>query len=472
MLFHSKTVTRSLVLILLSILFISVVYADSVNPFADDRSLDLPENSTVSELASGSDTFFDSSRAKIKSDENTVVAVLSDLHTRKETYDNLVLAIKAINKIPGIKATAITGDLVYKIGSPAEYSLLAKALSNSSIPIWAVPGNHDIIYKDYYNPDRNAKNEKLRTTAPERKAKIERFRKLLRLKSARYTRQVGGHLLVFLPNDHLDKYCKLVTLSSATLNFLKKTLAENRDIPTIIFCHGPLLGSYHRKGGLPDLQATAQPAAKIRSILKKNPQVFLWVSGHIHMSPGSSNFAAKVNKVDKVTNIHTPPVKPDSVWVQVLKLSPEKAVVRTYNPKTKKYVKKFDRIFKHKVKKPVKPPVKDPVIQPPAPPEDSSDDDATEETTEEDSGNDEAVGEEDGEESDEDAMSEPETSPVDNQDAEETEGDEVESDDNKVDTGEAASPAAQNVQLIKDLIRVISDLLKGLWNGLLKILKV
>jgi len=337
-------------LVFLFLVVIGCLPAAAVNPFAADEKVTIQQGSS---LDSGEVLFSKPQLDKNAADDSlksTSIAVMSDLHARDWNHASLISAFKAINDLKDVSALVLTGDSVEKIGSPSEYSFLLKTLNTLKKPVLAVTGNHDIIYKDYYNPDRNAKNPKLRNTPKERKAKLERFRKLLKQKGLRYTKKMGGHLLVFLPNDALDAKC-LVRLSDATLEFLQKTLKENPDIPTIIFCHGPLLGSYVRKGGLPPLQATAQPAARIRKILKKNPQAFLWVSGHIHMGPSSSSFSAKVNKVDHITNIHVPAVQDSSAWMRIIKLSPEKAVVRTFNGKTGKYAKKHDRIFKHKVKK-------------------------------------------------------------------------------------------------------------------------
>lgn len=337
-------------LVFLFLVVIGCLPAAAINPFAADEKVTIQQGSSPD---SAEVLFSKPQLDKNAADDSlksTSIAVMSDLHARDWNHASLISAFKAINDLKDVSALVLTGDSVEKIGSPSEYSYLLKTLNTLKKTVLAVTGNHDIIYKDYYNPDRNAKNPKLRNTPKERKAKLERFRKLLKQKAIRYTKKMGGHLLVFLPNDALDAKC-LVRLSDATLEFLQKTLKENPDTPTIIFCHGPLLGSYVRKGGLTPLQATAQPAAKIRKILKKNPQAFLWVSGHIHMGPSSSNFSAKVNKVDHITNIHVPAIQDSSAWMRIIKLSPEKAVVRTFNGKTGKYAKKYDRIFKHKVKK-------------------------------------------------------------------------------------------------------------------------
>ena len=339
----------NLIFLLLAMLLVNGnLVVNAANPFADDEKVTIKESASLDASEAKFNKVQKGASKDDSRDKPVVVAVLSDLHCRPANVESLLKAIRTINKMPDIYAAAITGDLNEKIGSPAEYKYLVKALSHFSVPVFAVPGNHDVQYKDYYNPNKNAKNPKLRTNAKERKAKLERFRNLLKLKALRFSRKVGGHLLVFLPDDHLTAK-RLVTLSDATLKFLRETLKKNKDMPTLVFCHGPLLGSYNRKGGLPLLQATAQPSAKIHNILKDNPQVFLWVSGHTHTGPSSKNFCAKVNKVGKVTNIHTPAIQPGSSYIQVLKLSPKQAVVRTLNTKTGKFIKKFDRVFKHKI---------------------------------------------------------------------------------------------------------------------------
>lgn len=481
---HGKNSGPYFLFLLILCLFCPLTgFADQINPFSSLEKVSLKEGTALEATeAKFGKAEISAADKKDSADKVVSIAVLSDLHIKDSNYESLQIAIQAINSLPDVYAVALTGDLVKEIGSKSEYSLLVKALSRFSVPIMAVAGNHDILYKDYYNPNKNAKNPKLRTTPAERKDKFERFKKLLKQKDIRYTRKIGGHLLVFLPNDDLDAKC-LVRLSDATLKFLRDTLKANRDLPTIIFCHGPLLGSYKRKGGLPPLQATAQPAEKIRSILRANPQVFLWVSGHIHMSPSSSNFAAKINKVDKVTNIHTPPVKDNSSWVQLIKLSPEKAVVRTYNPRTRKFVKKFDRTFKHKVKKEKpekeKPPVETPVEPPtvneeddqPAPTTDATEEQPTvpadSETTAE---IDDQPDEESDIDEDEAAVEEVETEAVNDQGA--LDGDDS-SDEEEVSDDAAATEKDRSAALerIRELVQIIFDSLQKIWNSFMSFLR-
>jgi hypothetical protein len=439
------------------------VFAESVNPFATGDQLQLKQGGAgTTASASARIAFFDGS------DKPARVAVLSDLHVRGDNQKMLDAAVKAVNKLPDVDAVAITGDLCKKIGSPAEYSDMIKVVSRFKMPIYATPGNHDILYRDHFG----AEGKKLRTSPSERKAKLERFRKALKLKKLRFTRKMGGHLLVFLPNDD-PKGKHLVTLSTATLNFLKETLKKNPDVPTIVFCHGPLAGSYVKPRSLGFYNSNAQPHAKISAILKKNPQVFLWVSGHLHIGPSSPEYHNKANKVGKVTVIHTPAITPGSSWMRILDLSPARARVRTYNAKTGKYAKKFERVFKHKVSN-----------------DDKDDKDKDKDKDDDKDKNDDA----DDDSDDNDVVIEPEDDDIEEGDADVGEDDpsvDYGSDDDATDADEEvdseqeadsdsdqasstdASAAAENAkEVIKDLIRVITDFLKGIWNGVLKILKV
>ena len=456
MICRQKAVSLCIFLIFLSFLYTTQpADAESINPFESKQDVSPAQSGAFKD--SNQSTVYIPKKGKADN-ETATIAVLSDLHVRDDNYDMLMLAIKAINSLPDIYAVAITGDLCRKIGSPAEYSHVIHALSRLSVPVLAVPGNHDVRYRDHFSKG----NKKLLAGPAEKKAKLERFRKAFKLRSLRYTRKIGGHLLVFLPNDELVGKL-MVQISNETLEFLRKTLKENRDLPTIVFCHAPLKGSYVKERGLPLPHTIAQPAGKIQNILDHNPQVFLWVAGHLHMAPGSKDYFAKANKVGKVTVINVPAIMPHSSWVHTIKLSPEKAVVRTYNPKTKKYVKKYDRVFIHKKKShgsgssgqngSQSGNSSDDGQQAPDTVEETASDSHETPDTIDETSSDSQENEEDMEESD---------------DAEQEAGDE--SDDNQPESSNTTDTSAAD--LIKDLIKAIDKLLNGLWTGLLKILKI
>ncbi|MBU1109546.1 MAG: metallophosphoesterase [Candidatus Riflebacteria bacterium] len=436
MICNQKALSFFIVLIFLVLLSSSASYAQQINPFELKNDVDLSKS--ASNVGSGSGILYFEKKNEADNDTCTI-AIMSDLHIRDENYEMFMSAVKAINSLPNIYAVAITGDLCKKIGSKNEYTTLIQALSRFSVPILAVPGNHDVRYRDHFGKN----NKKLVAGPAEKKSKLERFRKALKLRSLRYTRKAGGHLLVFLPDDELKEKL-LVQVSDGTLEFLRQTLKENRDLPTIVFCHAPLKGSYEKERGLTIPHATAQPAGKIHDILQNNPQVFLWVAGHLHMSPSTKDYFSPVNKVGKVTVIHIPSVQPKSSWVHTIKLSPEKAVVRTYNPKTKKYVKKFDRVFQHKPTKQASTQSGNSTPAPQTPNIASNQSGSSTSATEQTST---VSGNQSGSSVTTPAGQQPQSSGV-------------------------STVVSTTVEVIKDLIKAINKLLNGLWTGLMKILKI
>jgi len=327
-------------LLFLSGLAINPVFA--TNPFSIKDPLELSKSASPGTSDSAD------KQAHVKSGETDsqpcTLAVMADLHAKPESLPILQKAVARVNSLKDIFALAIVGDLCSQLGTNAEYEVLRRGLKDLSVPAYAVPGNHDVLYKDNL-----VNGEKKRGTPAEKKYKHGLFKKTLNLKSLYYAKKAGGHLLVFLPNDSLSAI-PCVLPSDDAFEFLRKTLRENRDIPTIIFCHAPLAGSYGDKKTMPPLQANAQPARKIQKILKDNPQVYLWFAGHLHITPSQKYFNCNENKVGGVTVIHVPPSQIHNSWVQTVRLSPKGATVRTLDVRTGKYLKKHTRVFRPVIK--------------------------------------------------------------------------------------------------------------------------
>ena len=209
------------------------------------------------------------------------IAVLSDLHVSHENLASCRKAVDAVNDLPGISFVALLGDLCEKTGTAEELDRAARLVGRLSAPIFVIPGNHDIRYKDRLGKD----GKKEVGTPAEKATKLERFRKTFKQKSLRFTMKVAGQLLVFLPIDALSGK-SIVTISEASLRFFREAVEANPGLPTIVFCHAPLQGSYEEEDTtLTPFHATAQPAGDIRDILRDNPQVYLWVAGHRHIKP-------------------------------------------------------------------------------------------------------------------------------------------------------------------------------------------
>lgn len=290
-----------------------------------------------------------------------VVAVAADLHTFKGNLDGLERMVARLNALPSVDALALCGDLCKKVATDAERKLAGDLVAKFKKTVWAVAGNHDFMYQDKMGP----KDKKLRGTPAQKKAKLQKFKETFKQKALRFSKLEGGHLLVFLTPDELSGK-PLCALSDKTFEYFRKTLADHPKLPTIVFTHAPLLGSTVEEGGLGPVNGNTQPADKLRSLLLKNPQVFLWFAGHKHIGPSAESFHHPCNKVDGVTVVHVPGNSTGRGIVRLLELTPDTAVVRTYDTREKKYLKKFERVFRHSGRKPV--------VTPPAKPDKDKDD--------------------------------------------------------------------------------------------------
>jgi len=332
------TRVRNYIAFLLLFIWLAADCACAANPFSEQRPLDLSKSASTGSAG----------QARIKSGDADArpcnLAVMADLHAKPESLPMLQRALKKVNAIKDVYGLAIVGDLCSKLGTAAEYDVLRRGLQAAEVPVFAVPGNHDILYQDNL-----VNGEKKRAAPAEKKRKQEMFKKTLGLKSLYFAKKAGGHLLVFLPNDTLAGI-PCVLPSDDAFAFLRKTLRENRDMPTAIFCHAPLAGSYGDKKTMPPLQANAQPVAKIRKILRENPQVYLWFAGHLHITPAQKYYNFAGNKVGGVNVIHVPPSQIHNSWVQVVRLSEKGATIRTLDVRTGKYLKKHTSVFRHGIK--------------------------------------------------------------------------------------------------------------------------
>lgn len=154
-----------------------------------------------------------------------------------------------------------------------------------------------------------------------------------------YSRRVGPYQLIFLSTDDLysDNLCEM---SGKQIDWWQSELRKNKNVPTIVFFHAPLKGTLTGSFKLLDKDSgIAQPHRKIHNILLENPQVFLWISGHVHIKPTHDSFNHTVNTYEKqVIVIPNPDMKDDSkgrtdIWTNSLYLYPDKVVVRTYDHK-------------------------------------------------------------------------------------------------------------------------------------------
>jgi hypothetical protein len=150
-------------------------------------------------------------------------------------------------------------------------------------------------------------------------------------------------------------------MSDRQLEWLDRELERNMELPTVIFFHGPLQGTYASRKILeaktPD-SYNAEPAGKIKEILLKNRQVFLWVAGHLHIGATNADFNSEINLYEEqVRVIHHSDMdgnsvlsdrdikarKHDTIWTNSLFLFQDRVVVKTYDHKQGLWLKNLER---------------------------------------------------------------------------------------------------------------------------------
>jgi 3',5'-cyclic-AMP phosphodiesterase len=291
-------------------------------------------------------------------EEYSRIVVLADAHLPTKTKSvkhilnkEIILAgkekaIRDINGWDDVRLVTCLGDYAANYGSDEEEQFAVNFFKKLTAPFSPITGNHDFFYV------KNEKDDtKIAKGTPEtRKAKLERFATMFGLSSLSYTVKDKNALLVFLSVDEIIGGYS-VKLSKTTMKWFSDTIEANKNIPIIVFCHAPLDGTLRLKDDDESKNAAyIEPKDEIASLLEKNPQVFMWVSGHTHTPPKNPSFMADYNIYQgHVMNIHTPTMDDMTVWSNNLYIYKDRVEVRTYNHKTEKFDPKYDRTVKYPV---------------------------------------------------------------------------------------------------------------------------
>jgi 3',5'-cyclic AMP phosphodiesterase CpdA len=264
------------------------------------------------------------------------IVVVADPHLSVSS-DTLKQRMRAdINSWPDADILVVPGDICATIGTPEEYAAAKKFLGGFTMPAYLTAGNHEYIYGPISPQGRLT-----RGSPQQRRAKLKLYKKTFGT-PLYYSRREGGYLLVFLSADSLEGGV-LTEISDAQLRWLAAELAANSGVPAIIFFHSPLTGTlraYHPDANTPNF--VAEPQERLRAILKNNPQVFMWVSGHTHTATAEESFASPVNIYEgRVRVIHNPDMAQG--FSNSLYLYADKVVVRTYDHNKGAWAEKFER---------------------------------------------------------------------------------------------------------------------------------
>ncbi len=252
------------------------------------------------------------------------VVVMGDPHYPGKNPEKKEGVIRAINGWPDVALVAVVGDVNEDIGRPSEYEASAAFFGGLQKPVAFIVGNHDYWYAD--EKDENAK--RVTGSPAARAAKLDRFRAAFGMRELYYTKRLGGYLLVFLSADHLTSR-DFAEASPAQLDWLRAELGRNRDVPTLVFFHAPLQGTLEQYD-IPDF--VAKPDDVIEQILDVNRQVFLWVSGHVHLSARSASYPGGDRLfAGRVRGVSVPDMNRSTMWTTSLYLFPDRVEVKTWN---------------------------------------------------------------------------------------------------------------------------------------------
>lgn len=284
------------------------------------------------------------------------LVVFSDLHLPGRLIPEKRQVVDTVNSWGDVDGVVAVGDIAAGRGTPEEFAFAKEFFSRLQKPLFPITGNHDFMYDQ--GPDG-----KTRKAPPEvRAAKLKLFQETFGLAAPSYAKKFGRYLCLFVSADDL-KSPLLAVVSTGTLAWMETELGRDPQAPTIVFFHAPLEGTIQSRNevtGIPSF--VAQPAGELRELLRRRPQVFLWVSGHTHIGATNPRFAdAKVNLYDgRVHEIHNSDMdgrsylsaesvnysRHDTIWTNSLFLHPDKVVVKTYDHKKGRWVEKLSREFR------------------------------------------------------------------------------------------------------------------------------
>jgi Icc protein len=268
------------------------------------------------------------------------LVVLGDPHLPGKFLTEKEAVIRTINSWPDVNLVVAVGDICEDLGTEQEYAAARQFFRQLAKPFVPVPGNHDFIYDDIKEPN----GKKIKGTASARQKKLAIFQKTFGVPALYHSQAVDNYQLIFLATDDLQSD-QLARISPPQLAWLRSELHRHRKQPTIIFFHAPLSGTlsnYNNYANSNDF--IAQPADDLDEILQKNPQVFLWVCGHMHVPATNKDFRSGINLYgNRVYTVHNSDMNRKTIWTNSLFLFSDKVVIKTYNHRRGAWLTKLEK---------------------------------------------------------------------------------------------------------------------------------
>ncbi|MDO5646780.1 metallophosphoesterase [Paracoccus sp. (in: a-proteobacteria)] len=190
-----------------------------------------------------------------------LIAHLSDFHVFSDVKETAPVRDDAANAARAVVRAVVdhTPDLVLISGdladggSPADYALIRDILAPLTMPVLAVPGNHD--HRDHF---------------------IAAFADMIRFDGgfAQFDRIIKGLRVIgldtMIPGDVRGELC------DARLDWLEQRLAQPHDGPTCLMMHHPVFPT-----GLADMDGSLIRGADRLAALIRHRDLYI-IAGHVH----------------------------------------------------------------------------------------------------------------------------------------------------------------------------------------------
>ncbi len=282
------------------------------------------------------------------------ITVLGDLHLPGNRPEAKKRVLQTIDSEADVDMVVAVGDLCRSTGTEAEYSFVKGFLADLEKPLLVINGNHDFVFQD-----KTGERALTLGTAQSRSRKLDLFLRTFGMEGLYFAKKEAGYHLVFLAPDDLEAqtYCPI---STKQLQWFDWILHENPDLPTIVFFHAPVWGKAVTDQNPALSNFVAQPIDKVGEILRRHPQVFLWVCGHVHMGVNHPLLSSPLNVFDgRINNVIACDLDGRSVlsgmgpglqdhedlWTRSLILLPDKVTVRTYDHRNGRWLDELERSF-------------------------------------------------------------------------------------------------------------------------------
>lgn len=224
----------------------------------------------------------------------TRIVILGDPHLPGRLLEKKRKVIETINSWQDVDLVVSVGDVCASFGTEDEFIFARDFFSKLNKPFLTLIGNHDNFYSD---------SGFIAACKAERLEKIARFRRAFPNQELYFSRIVNGVKLIFLALDGIQSPL-FSAASIEQLQWFAQELQAHPQLNTIVFYHAPLWTEEVLKFFAPAVNYIAQPADEFRRIVLANPQIKLWVSGHVHFAMVADLLRHRFNNYhDQVYNI-------------------------------------------------------------------------------------------------------------------------------------------------------------------------